>query len=595
MLAISTNVPRRPEVSSGRRRSAGKYFARIGFGAAGDPASLLAGVGGYPHMRFAAIGLICLVFLAMAPAVQAANSALYVVRYDHWSDDDERQYRDFVAAIGEDSCVTVDACLHSGANPYRMTDPPGTVFGSDCADLPYVLRFYFAWKRGLPFSYEDAVTPIGAAADVRYSPGGNAVTSRHDVPGGVLTGYAIIDRMRDEVSSASFRIHPDFDSPLVPDTYSPAIDPRSIRPGTLIYDPNGHLAIVYRVDSDGRIHYFDSHPDYTLTRTVYDVRFTRAVPGAGAGFKNWRPQVLVGATRKPDGTLIGGHIELPRNAQIPDFSDEQFFGNGERPDDANWASGLFTLNGERMAYYDYVRAKLAGGQLVFDPVKELHEMVLSNCSDLRYRVLAVDVAVAAGIQKQSEPNRLPLNIYGTEGDWETFSSPSRDARLKTAFKETRDSVERFVEMYERGGDPHLHYMGDDMVGEMIATYDRDTAACTISYTRSDGSRVTLGYEEARRRLFAMSFDPYQCVERRWGATDAAELSTCADGAAKQAWYAAEQNLRNQIDRTYEARMDFTLGELSVPGPGKGAAEPPETDVRAYLQRVRAARPGVVVG
>ena len=99
----------------------------------------------------------------------------------------------------------------------------------------------------------------------------------------------------------------------------------------------------------------------------------------------------------------------------------------------------------------------------------------------------------------------------------------------------------------------------------------------------------MGYEEARRRLFALSFDPYQCAERRWGARDAAELSTCTDGAGKQAWYAAEQPLRNQIDRTYEARMDYGLSELATPGDGKGVAEAPDVDgVRAYLERVRGA-------
>ena len=545
-------------------------------------------------MRFGAGAWIFLLFLMAAPAAQA--SATYVVRYDHWSDDDERGYRDFVAALGEDGCTTVDACLHSGANPYRFSDPAGTTFESDCAKLPYVLRFYYAWKRALPFSYEDGIAPRSGSRDFRYSRNGNYVTSRHDVAGGgVQSGIEIINQMSGAVSSASFRIHPDLDSPLPQDTYSPAIDPKSIRPGTIIYDPNGHLALVFRVEADGRIHYLDAHPDSTLTRSIYDVRFTRAVPGAGAGFKNWRPQTLVGATRRADGTLSGGHIELARNRDIADFSVEQFYGNDTRPDDSAWAGGWFKLNGEITGYYDYVRAKLSGGQLHFDPVVEVHDMVLSNCSDLRYRVQAVDVALAAGMQRRPEPERLPANIYGTDGDWETFSSPSRDARLKTAFKELRDAVERFVIMYERGGDPHLSYLGDDMVGDLLQTYDRDTAACTIAYTRSDGSRMTLSYEEARRRLFALSFDPYQCVERRWGASEAAELATCADGASKQAWYAAEQPLRNQIDRTYEARMDYGLTELATPGDGKGVPDAPDVDVRAYLERVRGARPGNSAG
>ena len=264
----------------------------------------------------------------------------------------------------------------------------------------------------------------------------------------------------------------------------------------------------------------------------------------------------------------------------------------DRPADADWASGAFTLNGEKIGYYDYVRARLsASGELTYDPVKEIHEMVQSNCSDLRYRAQAVEMGIAAGIQNRPEPERLPPNIYGTEGDWETFSTPSRDARLKTAFKEARDAVERFVIMYVRGGDPHLAYTGDDMVGDMLAVYRRDTAACSVSYARSDSSRVTLPYEDARKRLFAMSFDPYHCVERRWGASDAAELSTCRDGAIKLAWYAGEQKLRNQIDRTYEARMDFTLDEVKA----QGADNAPDTDVLAFLLRVRDARPGNSAG
>jgi hypothetical protein len=194
---------------------------------------------------------------------------------------------------------------------------------------------------------------------------------------------------------------------------------------------------------------------------------------------------------------------------------------------------------------------------------------------------AVTVALAAGIQTQPQPDRLPPNIYGTEGDWETYSTPSRDARLKTAFKELRDMAERFIKM-ERTHDPHLVYKGQDLASDLVAVYDREAAACKLSYTRTDGSVVPLSYDEARRRLFLMSFDPHHCVELRWGASDPHELATCPDGGLKRAWYAAEQPLRNQIDRTYEVEMDFSLDELRTPGPGKGVAAPPDIDARAYL-------------
>ncbi|MDE1939655.1 MAG: hypothetical protein KGI68_11580, partial [Alphaproteobacteria bacterium] len=70
--------------------------------------------------------------------------------------------------------------------------------------------------------------------------------------------------------------------------------------------------------------------------------------------------------------------------------------------------------------------------------------------------------------------------------------------------------------------------------------------------------------------------------RRWGATSGEEFAPCPDNTLKTAWYEAERNLRNQIDRTYEVPMDFTLAELKTPGPGKGVPNPPDTDVIAYL-------------
>jgi hypothetical protein len=358
----------------------------------------------------------------------------------------------------------------------------------------------------------------------------------------------------------------------------------------MVYDPNGHVAIIFRIEPNGRMQYIDAHPDSSVTRGYYDERFVRSRPDMGAGFKNWRPMWLVGAVRRSDGVYVGGHVMLAANKDIPDYSETQFFGTGPRPaDDENWNTGGFVLNGQSLDYYDYVRAVMAGGKLQFDPVKEVRDMVDSNCNDLHYRSDAVEVALAAGIENLPQPSRLPPNIYGTEGNWEEYSTPSRDARLKVSFKELRDQAERFVKMYE-AGDPKLVYKGSNLVGDLLAVYDREAAACKLTYIRSDNSQVTLGYDDMRRRLFLMSFDPYHCVERRWGATDPAELSTCRDGNFKQAWYAAEQPLRNQIDRTYEAEMDFDLDALRTPGPGKGIATPPDIDVRAYLVSVQGARP-----
>ena len=43
-------------------------------------------------------------------------------------------------------------------------------------------------------------------------------------------------------------------------------------------------------------------------------------------------------------------------------------------------------------------------------------MVASNCDDLSYRADAATIALQAGLSHQTEPTRLPVNIYGNDGD-----------------------------------------------------------------------------------------------------------------------------------------------------------------------------------
>jgi surface antigen len=520
--------------------------------------------------------LLCLV--TVTAGAQNTSTSVRIMR-DSWSDADERGFIEFIEAIGNSRCGTIDRCMKSAANPFAKTDPPGVYFAADCADLPYFLRGYYAWKRGLPFSYISAVSPRGATRDIRYTSSGNTIASRRDVLTGSTSGRQLLVDLRNGISSAMFRLHPDMEGT---DLYPVRIDRKSLKPGSVLYDPNGHVAVVYKVEEDGRVLFMDAHPDNSLTRGTYGKKFVRSSPGMGSGFKNWRPLKLVGATTTPDGALVGGRVVFSKNAELTDFSTEQFFGNVARPADREWASGQFTIEGQQVDYYDYVRAKMGGGSLTFEPVQEVRNMVRANCEDLRYRAEAVDLAIRVGIQNKAQPSRLPTNIYGTEGEWEEYSTPSRDARLKASFKELRDQVQRFVE-WHNAGDKRVRFQGGSIVQALLKAYDEEAALCTITYLRSNGTPVPLGYEEIRKRLFLLSFDPYHCIERRWGASQPAELATCRDDATKAAWYAAEQGFRNQIDRTYDARMDFTLAELQGPiGPGKGAALPADIDVRGFL-------------
>jgi hypothetical protein len=499
-----------------------------------------------------------------------------------WTERDEKGYEEFVQLIGESGCRSVHACLTGAAsNPlYRASNPAGMTFYADCADLPYMLRAYFAWKNGLPFSYSTAVTPIGYSKDIRYTAQGNVISTRRDLVEGDLDGRKALPQIVGAISSAHYRYPPNYTGKLLPDHYPVMISRDSIKPGTIIYDPNGHVAVIYKVTPEGRIHYIDTHPDNSLTRGVYGKAFARSSPGMGAGFKRWRPQTLVGAMQAADGTWRGGQIRLAADKDIPDWSDEQFYGNEpKRPN--LWSAGKFMLESEMLEYYDYVRRRLAIAGFKYDPLEETRSMVRSLCEDLKYRVDAVDIAIKAGIHKRPQPDKLPNNIYGTDGDWETYSTPSRDARLKTAFKELRDEVARFLSL-AAAGNGRLAYAGDNLSAEIRQAYAQETSACTIAYTRSDGSQKQLTFADVQRRLFALSFDPHHCSERRWGAQDADEIATCADGADKRAWYEAEQRLRNQPDRTYDARMGFGLAELKRGVAGSGIDQPPVVDVLALL-------------
>ncbi len=121
-----------------------------------------------------------------------AQSTQWRITQPTWTDTHEQQFGEFVSRLGDAvekrKCGKVDSCLKSEANPYYNSDPRGLKYYSDCADLPYYLRGYFAWKNGLPFSVISEVNANVAPGDnakkgrdIRYSSLGNYVIKRYDV------------------------------------------------------------------------------------------------------------------------------------------------------------------------------------------------------------------------------------------------------------------------------------------------------------------------------------------------------------------------------------------------------------------------------
>ncbi|MEN0060449.1 MAG: hypothetical protein AAGB31_16535, partial [Bdellovibrio sp.] len=539
----------------------------------------------------------------MGPCAGMAQTGgvLWKITQPVWNEGHERQFGEFVTQLGmaveKRQCGKVDTCLRlPSANPYVRNDPPGLKYYADCADLPYYLRSYFAWKNGLPFSMVSEVLPLNPEdaknkkLDVRYSPSGNYVSKRYDVvakDGFFKATYPqaleILNNVVPAVTfSASYRMSGEQDSELFTDFYPVKISRQSLRPGTVIYDPAGHVAIVYKVTDEGRIFYIDAHPDNSLTTGMYTPKFARSKPAHGAGFKNFRPLKLVDAKGSANDGYVGGRIVALTNAQLPAYGTEQFYGT-QRDPGGSWNKGKFFLNNQQLNYFDYVQMTLMQGEQHIDPLKDIAQLTEDICTSLVDRVEAVEGARKAGIHTKPHPSRLPRNIYGTDGEWENYSTPSRDARLKVSFMDLLSQAKSYLERYQKR-DPAIRYTGGNLAADLLNVYAEKAKACQFSYVTSQGKTMVLNLEAARQRLFQMSFDPYHCPELRWGARLESEMAGCADDSNKLAWYERERWLRYQYERRYEDRMDYSLEELTGPLPGAGIAAPPEVDIVEYLKR-----------
>ncbi len=598
---------------------------------------------------------------------------------NQWSTHYENKYSQFIHTLGKARargfCTTTHNCLvNPKSNPeYYSRNPRELQIESDCADLPFVLRSYFAWMNKLPFSLpswpvkvlppeleklalqiegfgknnDDAqdilqqhkkeaaevnnkiaeikkrlktldrnidemliddlklesremkarkkelrkivrsdakdIKNIAKAKDklkkylakksknyskrdIRYTPYGTRIVKRI----GARPNYTInhiVTEIKNKVSTASYRSRADkFDQgENYRDFYPVKINRQAIIPGTVLYDPSGHVAVVYEVTKDGRILLIDAHPDQSLTHIVYGKKFSRSSIKISGGFMNWRP------------VSYQGNEFIPfANDTLKDYSLVQFTGTRESdPDRINYKKAEFFFNGDKLDYYDYMRSQMFLGRVSYNPLNELSERVDELCEDLRARNMSIENAVAHQIHLKKHPKKLPKNIYGTSGEWEDYSTPSRDARFKALFLETQGMVKKYLKM-EQNGDLKISYDGDNLALDMKRMYLAKANKCKISATLSTGRKKSFSLLDIEKRLFDLSFDPYHCVELRWGMTEvfdkkayaasiqdefdisaSEKVAVCTD-RTKIKWFTAEAGLRNQINRDYKEEMDYTL-------------------------------------
>lgn len=333
------------------------------------------------------ISIVVTAALTVTASLAAASAAYaqpvsWRITKTEWTAEDEKGFGDFVAQIARSGCTRTVDCMRSAANIYHESDPGSFDFHADCAKWVYMLRAYYASKHGLPFSYVSRIT--GEGDDLRFTKTSNHALARRDIidTGNGIATIPVLKALHDQVWTATYRMHPADETPVEQDFYSPKIEPGSIRPGTAIYDINGHVGLVYEIAADGRILYMDAYPDEHVSRSAYGLQFGQSPAELGGGFKNFRPLKLVGAARDPEGNYIGGTVVLATNAEIPDYSLEQYRGNVPNAN-ADGPGAQFVYNGIPLGLFEYARASMSKGGFAFNPVYELKATLVSLCDQAK--------------------------------------------------------------------------------------------------------------------------------------------------------------------------------------------------------------------
>lgn len=469
-----------------------------------------------------------------------AQAAAWKVSRSFWTEQDEKAYSDFVERICDSKYGNLNKFIKDPkVNPFYGEEDKKLNLSPDCADLPYLIRAYVAYKLRLPFSYVSEISSKGGG-DERYSKGNKPMQFRDQdyfsTPQQLFYQVTL-------VNSGYYRMGVDSETS---DHYPIKINKKNLTPGTIYYDPDGHVALVAKVLDNGRIRLIDAHPDKSISKPWFGSKFSRGNKKNGGGFKKWR-QIRY---------TSDGKIVRTQNHNLKDYSATDQYVNS------------FSVGGKSgLGYYDYVRLSMANSNSRSDPLQEFVFMMQDIYEDIRYRALAVEVAIQKGCHLKPHPGKLPYNIYGTDGIWEELSTPSRDARLKVAFREFYDTTRQMVLNTERY-DPR---MAKALAYNFLLKYDELAPKMCITYVNSVGRKIMLNFADVNYRLFDLSFDPYHSIEYRWGAKGQ-ELASANDGETKRKFYALEKRLRNQLERLYGCPTPLSMGPDT----------PVSVDVRGWL-------------
>jgi hypothetical protein len=374
----------------------------------------------------------------------------------------------------------------------------------DCADLPYFLRAYFAWKLGLPVGFRDCDRGTEARP-----PKCSALTTNEDAPAGKPGGKDVLASVKsflrllsNHVQSGSARTALDDEET---DYYPLRLDRKALRPGTVYADPYGHVMMIVRwveqtKEHGGLLLAVDGQPDTSVGRKRFwegTFLFTNETKSAGPGFKAFRP-LARGAS---------GALEPVKNAAI---------GGAGDPAHAPYSAEQGKLSPDEF----YARMGKLINPAGLDPAAAYGETLDALVEQLKVRVGSVDNG-----EKYMRENASPVvpmpegaKIFETTGPWEDYATPSRDMRLIIAMNVLLSLPERVVrhpELFNLGGRRPAAVA--DELRKMHAERVRERG---IEYKRSDGSTFKLSVADllARKTALEIAYNPNDCVETRWGAS-----------------------------------------------------------------------------
>ncbi|MFN7454920.1 MAG: hypothetical protein ACK5RO_09705 [Pseudobdellovibrionaceae bacterium] len=609
----------------------------------------------------------------------------WTVTQTEWTQAIEIEWREWLRKMGQSSCRTVDECLASSrSNFLRSEHDVLGIHYSDCADLPYYLRMYFSWKKGLPFSYvnsvsanpftrhqeldyqkeieriqnnlemsdaqkSEALTKLQQGRnDARYSRNGNFPASRRLEPydgGASQQFFWAADQMRNRVMTGMFRINQVTGRQIQPDFYSPIIRTSSIVPGTVLYKPTGHAAIVFDVDQEGNVRYMDAHPDNSLTRGTFNRQYISGRPSQAGGFKNWRPVRFENLTTTDKGLRwVRGQSRtvFSRDEEIADFSLEQYFGhlqkapvawtgrefcavengacrktpgrnernqviieadgnplmdnviptlvNRVRVASGTGNEGTSTVSADWYAmgtyrpFDEFVKAQLKSVRRL-GAVATFKSKLADVCGQLQARKAGVEAAIADGVDQKEMPANLPRNIFGAEGEWEVYSSPGRDINIRLMIVDLVGLTQELFEKWKKGDSLYQFDQGN-FKEQLINEYHKMAGSCPVKYTNSQGREVTLSFAGALDRVVQMSFNPYLCVERRWGAQSLSELSSCQDQGQEADWARGETFFRETLTRDAQAVHGYDVNRLLELASKRPSFDRTQFNILQKLQELR---------